>query len=226
VSEHPQGPRWLYMHGFASGPSSKKGTTLAAHVARLGVELELLDGRRPSLEHMRLGAIIGVIRDAIGGPHDRAVVFGSSLGGLAAARAAEEDPRICALVLLAPAFRIAERWRLRMGEEAWRDWEDSGWLEVQDYAEKRTGRVDFEFIRDAKSLDARSGGWPDVRVPTLIVHGRGDDTVDPELSRAFAAGKRHVRLIEVDDGHELAASLGRIAAEAERFLTPFLGDTI
>jgi uncharacterized protein len=218
----PRGPRWLYMHGFASGPRSTKGVVLAARFAALGVELARLDGRQPSFERLRLGAIIATIRDAIGEPADRAVVFGSSLGGLAAARAAEEDPRICALVLLAPAFRLAERWRGRMDDEGWRRWQATGWLEVEDYAERRPSRIDFGFIEDAERLDARSGGWPDVRVPTLIVHGRRDDTVDPELSREFAAGRRHVRLVEVDDDHDLTGSLDRIGAEAERFLSPFL----
>ena len=127
---------------------------------------------------------------------------------------------MCALVLLAPAFRLAERWRTRMSAAEWRAWETSGWLDIHDYAEDRPTRVHFDFIRE---LDALDGGWPDVRVPTLIVHGRGDDTVDPQLSRDFARGKSWVRLVEVDDGHELVRSLARIGDEAENFLRGFLG---
>ena len=41
-------------------------------------------------------------------------------------------------------------------------------------------------------------------------------------SREFARGKRHVRLVEVDDDHQLTASLDRIAAEADAFLAGFL----
>ncbi|HEU4535605.1 MAG TPA: hypothetical protein VFS00_15865, partial [Polyangiaceae bacterium] len=67
-----------------------------------------------------------------------------------------------------------------------------------------------------------SGAFPDVRVPCLIVHGRRDDVVDVELSRRWAAGKPHVRLVEVDDGHELTASLDLIVREADAFLAPFL----
>ena len=62
-----------------------------------------------------------------------------------------------------------------------------------------------------------------MRVPTLIIHGVNDPVVDVALSRAWSAGKRHVKLHEVDDGHELAASLELIKTEAERFLAPFLG---
>lgn len=217
------GPRWLYLHGFASGPQSHKGVALAQRFAASGVTVERLDLRLPSLDHLRFSAMTQRVRDAIGGPRDRAVVFGSSLGGLTAARVAEADARVCALVLLAPAFRMAERWRARLGDAAWRAWEQSGWLDIHDYAADRPARVDFGFVRELAELDGAGDGWPDVRVPTLIVHGRADDTVDVALSRQFAAGKRWVRLVEVDDGHELAASLARIAAEADDFLRPFLG---
>ena len=215
-----QGPRWLYMHGFASSPGSRKAVALADHFAGRGMEMTRLDGRVPSFERWKLSAMIDVIRAAIGDERDRAVVFGSSLGGLAAARAAEQDARICALVLLAPAFRIAERWPARIGEQAFRDWEQSGWIEVHDHASGHPARMHFDFIRDAQEVDR---GWPDVRVPTLIVHGSRDDVVDPALSRTWAAGKRHVRLIEVDDEHELAASIPLIIEQAEAFLAVFLG---
>lgn len=216
------GPRWLYLHGFGSGPGSFKGLAMEAHYAHRGITIERLDLRRPSLEHLRLGAMIEAVRAALGGDRDRAVLFGSSLGGLTACRVAELDARVCALVLLAPAFRMIERLRRRLGEDGWRAWQQSGWLEIQDYAEKRTARVDFGFAEDAEAIDARSGGFPDVRVPTLIIHGAADPTVDVALSRAWAAGKRHVRLVEVDDGHELAASLSIIQRESDAFLQGFL----
>lgn len=212
------GPRWLYLHGFASGPDSTKGVRLSDHYAAQGIDLSRLDLRKPSLEHLRLSAMIAHVRDAIGGPEERAVVFGSSLGGLTACRVAEVDARVCALVLLAPAFRMVERWRLRLGEEKWESWRTSGWLPIFDHARRCDARVDFGFAEDATAADAANDGWPDVRVPTLIVHGVRDDTVDVELSRSWARGKRHVRLVEVDDGHELVASLPRIAAEADRQL--------
>jgi pimeloyl-ACP methyl ester carboxylesterase len=216
------GPRFLYLHGFASGPDSAKGVALAARFERRGVHLERLNLRVPSLEHLRLSAMMQVVRDAIGDERDRAVLLGSSLGGLTACRVAERDPRVCALVLLAPALRGAERWRANMGEAAWRRWEESGWLEVTDFAgERLTSRVDFEFTRDLAAVDGVGDGWPDVRVPTLIVHGVRDDVVSVELSRAWARGKAWVRLVEVDDGHELVASLDRIGDEVDAFLRPF-----
>jgi alpha-beta hydrolase superfamily lysophospholipase len=217
------GPRFLYLHGFASGPQSTKGVRLAERFAARGVTLERLDLRVPSLERLRLSAMMQVVERALGGPRDRVVVFGSSLGGLTACRVAEADPRVAAVVLLAPAFRLAERWRKNLGEAGWQRWQSSGWLDIHDYAADAPARIDFEFVRELGALDSAGDGWPEVRVPALIVHGRADETVDIQLSRDFARERRWVRLVEVDDGHELTASLDRIYAEAEAFLEPFLG---
>src|SRR4051812_45604723 len=111
-------PRFLYLHGFGSGPGSVKGTFLARHFAQRGVQLELLNLRLPSMERLSLGAGMAHARARIGDARDRAIAIGSSLGGLTAARVAEEDARVCALILLAPAFQIFKRWRKRMGEAA------------------------------------------------------------------------------------------------------------
>lgn len=211
--------RFLYLHGFASGPRSTKGLKFAEHFAARGVELERLDLRVPSFEHLRLSAMIDVVLGAIGpDPHERAVVFGSSLGGLTAARVAEREPRVTALVLLAPAFQLVDRWRTSLGP-AFADWQRTGWREVIDYTTNAPAKVDYGFIEDVAAIDV---GFPDIRVPTLICHGTRDDVVPIERSRQFAAGKRHVRMVELDDGHELVASVPRILAEADRFLAPWL----
>ena len=81
-------------------------------------------------------------------------------------------------------------------------------------------RVPFTFIEDVIKIDV---DYPDVRVPTLIIHGTRDEVVPIAHSRTFAANKRHVRLVEVDDDHELITSLPQIFGEADRFLTPWLG---
>jgi pimeloyl-ACP methyl ester carboxylesterase len=219
----PAGPRFLYLHGFASGPASKKGLAFAAHFAALGVNIERLDLRLPSLERLRLSAGMAAARAAIGGERDRAVLIGSSMGALTAARVAAADARVCALVLMAPAFDMSRRWRERMGDEGFARWRQSGWLEIDDYATRQRARVDFGFHEDLVTLDEADGGWPDVRVPTLIIHGRQDQTVDIEGSRTFAAGKGHVTLVELDDGHELVSSLPRTLALVEVFLSPCLG---
>jgi hypothetical protein len=164
--------------------------------------------------------MLEVVRSALGTERDRAVVIGSSLGGLTATRQAERDPRIAALVLMAPAFQIATRWRASLGEAGWAEWERTNALEVIDRTTHQPAHVPFDFMRDVMAIDQ---GFPDVRVPTLIIHGTRDDVVPIDHSRRFAEGKRHVRLVEIDDDHELVASLPTIFAETDRFLTPWLG---
>lgn len=208
----PGGVKVVYCHGFASGPMSSKGRAVRDHLAARGVPVDLLDLRVPSASGMRLSRMIEVVRAAIDG-HERALVIGSSLGGLTAARAAERDDRIAGAVLLAPAFRLVERWRARMGEAEWARWEREGTYPYEDYAlPGGTLHVDFGFMRDAAEVDV---GWPDVRVPTAIVHGVRDDTVDIGASRAFAASRPNVRLVEVDDGHQLLGSLDVVVAEID-----------
>jgi pimeloyl-ACP methyl ester carboxylesterase len=210
-------PRLLYLHGFGSGPGSAKGVAFAEHFARRGLAVDRLDLRVPSLDHLRLSAMIERTREAIGGPGDRAVLIGSSLGGLTAARVAERDPRIVALVLLAPGFQMVERLRALPG---WDDWQRTGWREIHDYQDRRPARVDFGFVEDAMAIDA---GTPELRVPALILHGAHDDVVPIAASREVAAGWPNARLIELPDGHDLLASLPRLLDETDRFLAPWLG---
>ncbi|HVK85072.1 MAG TPA: YqiA/YcfP family alpha/beta fold hydrolase [Kofleriaceae bacterium] len=204
--------RHLYLHGFASGPRSAKGVAFAAHYAERGITVDCLDLRVPSFEHLRLSAMLDAVRVAIGGADDRAIVFGSSLGGLTAARVAARDPRVTGLVLLAPAFQLISRWRALPGFDAW---QRTGWREVHDYTTGQPARIDFGFIEDAEAIDT---GFPDVQVPTLILHGIDDDTVPIEHSRRFAAGRANVTLVELRDDHQLVASIPRLLAESDRFL--------
>jgi pimeloyl-ACP methyl ester carboxylesterase len=223
------GPAWLYLHGFASSPASAKARAFQAWGKARGLAIDALDLRVPSFENLRFSAIKSRVRAAIDGDAPsappgpqasaRAVLIGSSLGGLTACRVAEEDARVCAVLAMAPAFRLAERWKSQMASEAWDAWKRDGYLAVDDHATKQKARVDFGFVEELERLDV---GLPDVRVPVLIVHGRNDEVVDIDRSRAFARGKRHVRLVEVDDGHELSASIPRILSEAETFFAPFL----
>lgn len=214
------GPIWLYLHGFASSPGSTKARAFHTWGEARGVAIEALDLRVPSFEKLRFSAIKRRVREAIGAAETaRAVLIGSSLGGLTAFRVAEEDPRVCAVFAMAPAFQLAPRWRERIGGAAWEAWRRDGTLEVDDYATKQRRRVDFGFVEELAALDV---GWPDVRVPACIVHGRQDEVVDLARSREFARDKRHVRLVEVEDGHELGGSIPRILAEADQFFAPFL----
>lgn len=216
-------PIFLYLHGFASSPASSKARAFEAWGKSNGIAIDVLDLRVPSFEGLRFSAIKRRVREAIdaaGGDRSRAVLIGSSLGGITALRVAEEDARVAAVFAMAPAFELASQWRLRLGEQAWAAWQATGWLEVDDYATSTKAKVEFGFVSEMGRLDV---GFPDVRVPVTVVHGVNDDVVQPSLSRAWSRGKRHVRLCEVEDGHELRESIPLILEEAANFVKPFTG---
>jgi uncharacterized protein len=216
-----KGPAFLYLHGFASSPASSKAQAFIEWGKAYGLAIEALDLRVPSFEGLLFSAIVAKVRaaiDAAGGPLARVALIGSSLGGLTACRVAEQDPRVCAVFAMAPAFRLAERWKATLGDADWEKWRREGFREVDDHLTKAKAKVHFGFVEELESLDR---GLPDVRVPVCIVHGTEDEVVDIERSRAFAREKRHVRLVEVGDGHELVASIPRILSEAESFFAPF-----
>ncbi len=212
--------RWLYLHGFASSPRSTKARAFVAWGEQRGIAIEALDLRVPSFEHLRFSAIKARVREAIGGDHDRAVLIGSSLGGLAACRVAEDDPRVCAVLSMAPAFQLAATWRAKLGATDWETWRRAATLEVDDFATKQKRPLDFGFVEELETLDADPA---DVRVPVLVVHGTNDTVVSVERSRTWARGRRNVKLIEVDDAHELGASIPRVLAEADGFFGSLLG---
>lgn len=206
---------YLYLHGFASGPSSKKAQYLAARFAAAGVPLTVPDltpgedGFERSSPSSMLAVASGLLA-AAPPPH---VVVGSSLGGYLAAVAAARDPSVERLVLLAPAFRLFERWDGKLHDAERAEWRARG-REVFHFASGRTRRLGWQFHQDAQGWPA----FPEVRVPTLCIAGRRDETIPLEDVAAFVARTPSARLVEVDDGHELAASLERVFEEAWAFL--------
>lgn len=212
----------LYAHGFASGPLSKKGVAVRDHLAARGLTVHLLDLRVPTPTSLRLSRMIDVV---LAGVEERTLVIGSSLGGLTCARAAERDPRIVGAVLMAPALRFADRWRDRMGVVEWDKWRREGTYRYDDHATGGSLDVDFGFLEDVAQVDGggadwpvQPSAWPDVTVPTTIIHGVRDDVVDPWLSRTWSATRANVSLVEVDDDHQLLSSIPVILREIDRML--------
>ncbi len=205
----------LYLHGFASGPSSHKATVLSARVRALGVPLEVPD-LTPGVdgfERSSPSSMLAVARATLARGTPPHAIIGSSLGGYLAALLASRDPSIERLFLMAPAFRLFERWEARLGPAEVERWRREG-LETMHYATGRNRRLGWKFFEDARTLPP----FPEVRVPALCIAGRRDETVPLADVAAWVERTPTARLVEVDDGHELAASLDRIFEEARAFL--------
>src|SRR5438045_1163311 len=83
--------RFLWVHGFASGPSSRKGRFARDRLHERGVELAIPDFNEPSFFDLTVSRMLTRI-DGLAGEDEPAILFGSSLGGFAAATWAAMRP--------------------------------------------------------------------------------------------------------------------------------------
>lgn len=204
--------RYVYLHGFASGPQSRKAQAFRKAFAGRGIELEIPCLDEGDFEHLTISGQLRMVEKSLDGAP--CCLIGSSLGGYLAALYAAARPEVERLVLLAPAFGFASRWREMQGPEVISSWRDTGWLEVFHYGAKAQARVHYGLLEDAENYP----GFPDFRQETLIFHGVGDSVVPLELSREFMASHPNARLREMDSDHELLNVLDVITEEAVPFL--------
>lgn len=211
-SRAPMSPRFLYLHGFASSPDSRKARTLGAAFAGLGRELVVPDLRVPSFAKLSLEAMVDVVDAVYAEQRVPMRIVGSSLGGWLAAYYSSLHPdRVDRLVLLCPGFHLAERWPKVVGEEWFAVWERMGELPLDDGTGEKVP-LHWDFIEQARRLPAE----PAVTCSTVIIHGHRDEVVPLRSSREYVATHPLASLVEVDDTHELGASIERISAEVQR----------
>lgn len=204
----------IYLHGFASGPGSKKAQYFRERFAGIGIDLVIPDLVEGNFENLTVSGQLEVVRRiAAGAP---VTLIGSSLGGYLAALYASRHAETKRVVLLAPAFCFPRRWRENLGSAKFAEWERTGYLPIFHYGEKAERRVSFELIRDG----ARYEDYPAVSQPCLIYHGIHDATVPVEYSRTFAQGRGNVELHEMDSDHELINVLEPMWEGIRRFVTP------
>jgi pimeloyl-ACP methyl ester carboxylesterase len=210
----------LYLHGFASGPSSLKARTLSQRFAALGIPMDVPDltPGADGFERSSPTSMLAVAEATLARGEPPHAVIGSSLGGYLAALMASRDPSIERLVLLAPAFRLFERWRARLTPDELATWKREG-LETMHFASNRRRRIGWQFFEAAETLPA----FPEARVPALCLAGTRDETVPFADVEAWVRRTPTARLVPLDDGHDLAASLDRIFDETRSFLLPFTG---
>lgn len=204
-------PPVLYLHGFASSPQSRKAVWFQERFRAAGRDVLIPDLNGGDFSGLTITGQLSLLERAAAG---QPVTFiGSSLGGYLAALYAARHAEVERVVLLAPAFGFAKRYAESLGAEAVDEWRRQGWREVFHYAMQAPMRLGWTFLEDAGRYEAE----PEVTQPTLILHGRRDDVVPVEASRAFAATRPHVRLVEYDSGHELTDVLEPMWAELRAF---------
>jgi hypothetical protein len=112
--------RFVYLHGFASSPSSRKARFFEQRFRELGISLEIPDLAEGNFRSLTLTAQLNVIARVCGG--GSVSLIGSSMGGYLAALYGARHAEVQKLVLLAPAFSFASRWPETLGEQAIEQW--------------------------------------------------------------------------------------------------------
>ena len=204
--------RILYLHGFASGPSSTKARYFRGLLERAGAQVEVPDLAAGDFENLTITGQLDVIARAAAG--EPVSLMGSSMGGYLAALYAARHPEVQRLVLLAPGFAFGRRWPEYLGPETVDQWRRTGFLEVFHYAENRQRNLRYSLLEDA----ARYEDFPDFQQPALIFHGTHDDVVPARRSEEFAAAHANARLEILDSGHDLLNVTDYIAPRVVQFL--------
>ena len=102
---------FVYLHGFASSPSSKKATAFKNKFKEVGVTLNTPDLEGGNFENMTLTSQVKIVLDLLDQFQCKKVcLIGSSMGGYLATLVAQRRVEIKATYLMAPGFNFLERW--------------------------------------------------------------------------------------------------------------------
>ena len=204
--------RIVYLHGFASSPQSGKARFYASKFEALGIPFTAPQLDEGNFEGLTITGQLRVVERAVGS--EQVVLMGSSLGGYIAALFAARSVQVDKLVLLAPAFHFPTRWRARYSDEELELWRKRGTIPFFHYGFKEERGLGFQIVGDALKYEDE----PAFAQPALVLHGRNDEVVPAELSKAFAEGHPNVTLRLFDSGHELTDVLDQLWTETARFL--------
>ena len=195
--------RVLFAHGFEGAPDGGKPTYMREE---LGWEIvaPVMSANGWTIEQET-----NVLLEEID-TGDFDLVAGSSMGGLAAANASALRPDASfGLLLIAPAFGLAEMWHNRLSTSEMKLWKDTDEYEYRGFELEMI--LGWNFMQTAEQMS-----WPKLNHPTVILHGIQDDVVPIENSRRVMQEQANVvKMIELDDGHRMQQSKSHFEMAAE-----------
>lgn len=209
--------RVLYLHGFASGPSSRKARFFQDRLQSIGLPVEIPCLDRGNFEKVTLSDQLTLCEDIL--RSEPGVLIGSSMGGYLASLYAAKHPEVAGLILLAPAFAFSRLWDRQLTPEQFTSWKRNGTMSVFHYASGREMPIGYGMLEDARQFPP----YPDVRQPMLIFHGNQDASVPVQESVRFADSHPNADLVRVESGHELTDVLESIWVRSEPFLRDLMG---
>lgn len=206
--------KFLYLHGFASSPTSTKANFFRNQLHSLKQDVDVLDLNGEDFATLKLSSVIKNIQLQYS-DIEQIILIGSSMGGLVALNLAEAMPNIGKIILLAPALKINSLWQHIVGDVGMQLWRDKGWLPIYHYGKKQEINLHYDFIRDLQNVKDRNFTR---QIPTLIFHGMNDATIPYNVSQEYAHTNPACVLNLLESDHSLEDSLAGIWESTIKFL--------
>jgi uncharacterized protein len=204
---------FIYLHGFASGPNSSKARVFKNRFDELNIPLHVPDLQEDDFENLTLSRQIKLVQAIIDvEKHKSFALIGSSMGGYLASLLAQNRESVKALYLMAPGFNFLNRWRKKLNLEE--RLSETTLIPVFHYRYNKEVFLNTHLFRDAKIWESLP---LERNIPTLIVHGLHDETVDIQESRNFVSKRPWCQLRELDSDHGLLSSVDWIVEDCIRF---------
>ena len=202
---------FIYLHGFASGPGSNKAKAFKKRFDELGISIHVPDLQQGDFENLTLTGQIELVQGIIDKNKGKSfALIGSSMGGYLASLIAQTRESVQALFLMAPGFNFLNRWRKKLDISKSTD----ELIPVFHYRYNKEVRLNTYLFRDAETWESLP---LDRKIPTFIVHGLHDETIDIEESRNFVREKSFCSLKELDSDHGLLSCIDSIIEDSLGF---------
>ena len=206
---------FVYLHGFASGPSSKKASAFKNKFKEIGVSLNTPDLEGGNFENMTLTSQVNIVLDLLDQFQCKKVcLIGSSMGGYLATLVAQRRVEIKATYLMAPGFSFLERWMrsLKLDYDDETCWDPK--IQVFHYRYDETKYIRTDIFKDAKNWNTLDLNR---EIPFRIVHGTHDEVVPIDESKKFVSRRPWCSLKELDSDHGLLSHLQWVVDDCMAF---------
>ncbi len=194
----------ILLHGYASSANSRKSVFLREKFKQFPqVDFHAMDFNPTpkDFEYMTVTGMINRLRQfLLDQQWGNFNIIGSSMGALVGLNYGHRFGGVKGLLLLAPALSYSGN----LADTDLQAWKEKGVMEVHHYAFNEKIPIQFGVHEDGQQYHQ----FVPPPAPIAIIHGRFDDVVPIENSRAYAKMyPKMVKLLEVDSDHRLGDQL-------------------
>ncbi|UCE13483.1 MAG: alpha/beta fold hydrolase [Candidatus Heimdallarchaeota archaeon] len=180
--------RIVYLYGFASGPQSDKAQFFKKKFTKLNVSFDIYDyiPNRENFTYLKTSTLLEKLNAHIKKKYsgEKVILFGSSFGGLISTWYTHlYVENVSKLILMAPALRFSASRICKLLEIIPSQWKKRGVVPIFHYRYDREIPLAYSFYEDILANPPPEFKDNTFSIPTLIFHGKFDETVPVEWSQ-------------------------------------------